>query len=292
MIEDLLGQDKAVEFSAEYQRPRRPQLHISGLDKLWGCGEAFYRIYIVKERSDASPAIIVGIAVDKAVSDNLENKMLGGSLLETEEVEAIALDTFDTEWKLKTIVLKQSERLRRIAVVRSEARETARRLAVLHHTQIAPSIHPTHIQRGWAIEIPGMPFDLVGTIDVQEGAESIRDTKTSEKSPSASIADYSDQLTAYALAVATIDGAAPKSVVLDYLVNNKIAVAKTLRSTRNEDDFRVFMNRVENAAEVIQKGAFTPARPTDWMCSRDYCGFADTCRYFKKPKSIVIEQGD
>lgn len=275
-----------------YTPRRRPQLHISGLDTLWGCGERFYRIYIVKERSDASVAMIVGLAVDKAVNDNLEYKMDTGELLEVEQVRAIAADTFEIEWSLKTIVYRHHEWIRGEAIVKAEAKEKAIRLAVLHHEKLAPLIWPTHVQRSWAIEIPGMPFDLVGTIDIQEGRKAIRDTKSSEKSPNGNIADVSDQLTSYDLAILTIDGFQVEKVKLDYLINNKVAKAMTLESTRNADDHRVFMNRVENAAEVIQKGAFTPARPADWICSRDFCGFADSCRYFKKPKSIVIQTGE
>lgn len=275
-----------------YTPRRRPQLHISALDTLWGCGERFYRIYICKERSDASVAMIVGLAVDKAVNDNMEYKIDTGELLDVEQIRAIAADTFEIEWGLKTIVYRHHEYVRGEAIVKAEAKEKAIRLSVLHHEALAPGIWPTHVQRSWAVEIPGMPFDLVGTIDIQEGRKRIRDTKSTEQSPNGNIADVSDQLTAYDLAIKVIDGFRVNEVVLDYLINNKVAVAKTLRSTRNDDDSRIFMNRVENAAEVIGKGAFTPARPADWICSRDFCGFADSCRYFKKPKSIVIQTGE
>jgi hypothetical protein len=49
---------------------------------------------------------------------------------------------------------------------------------------------------------------------------------------------------------------------------------------------------VENAAEIIEKGAFTPAQPSDWRCSADWCGFHSTCRFAQRPKSFAIKQGD
>ena len=102
------------------------------------------------------------------------------------------------------------------------------------------------------------------------------------------IADMSEQLSIYALAIRTLDGAAPKTVALDYLIDNKVPVAKSYTSTRNDDDFRVVLARIENAAEVIEKGAYTPARPTDWQCSLKWCGFFRSCRFAKQPKTMNL----
>lgn len=274
-----------------YQAPKRPQLHFSGLDKLWGCGEQFRRIYIEKERPDANAAILAGIAVDRAVTANLENKILTGTLLPVEQIKDKARDVVEAEWKLRTIVMTADEKSAGESATRGAVTDKAVRLAALHAREIAPKINPIHVARKWSIEIPGFPFDLVGEIDVQE-KEGPRDTKTTAKSPVANIADLSDQGTMYSLAIKVLDGKTPERFGLDFLIDSKVPVAKTFWSTRDDSDFRVLMARVENAADVIQKGAFTPAQPTDWRCSMKWCGFASTCRYFKKPKSTVIETGE
>ena len=271
---------------------RRPQLHFSGMDKLWECGEKFRRIYIEMETLSKGTYVAVGSGVDRAVTRNLENYILDKTLLPIEEVKALAHDAAAFELTNNEIVLDEDERKLGMAKAHADAVDKAVRLAALHAKDIAPKLKPTAVQRRWTLEIPGIPFDLVGTIDVQEGGDSIRDTKTSGKTPAAGIADMSEQLSIYALAIRTLDGAAPKTVALDYLIDNKTPVAKTFTSTRNDDDFRVVLARVENAAEVIQKGAYAPARPTDWQCSLKWCSFFRSCRYAKQPKSLVIEKGD
>jgi RecB family exonuclease len=269
----------------------RPQLHFSGLDKLWECGEKFRRIYLEMDSLPKGTYIAVGSGVDTAVNRNLEQYILDQTLLSVEEVEDIARSAADFELKNNDIVYDVDEKELGIEKANAEAIEKAARLAVLHAKEIAPHLHPTAVQRKWSIEIPGIPFDLVGTIDVQEGSHSIRDTKTSGKSPAEGIADRSEQLSIYALAVRTLDGRVPDQVALDYLIDNKKPVAKTYTSTRDDDDFQVALARVENAADVIQKGSFTPARPTDWQCSLKWCGFFRSCKYAKRPKSVAIPHG-
>lgn len=269
---------------------RRPQLHFSNMDKLWSCGEAFRRRYLEMESEPKGTYIAVGSGVDRAVTRNLENWIVDKTLLPIDEVESIARDSAEYELQNNEITLDADEREMGMAQAKAAAIDKAVRLASLHAREIAPKLRPVAVQRKWALEIPGIPFDIVGTIDVQE-ADSIRDTKTSGKSPAAGIAEMSDQLSIYALAVRTIDGAAPTTVALDYLIDNKTPVAKTYTGTRSDDDFRVIIARIENAAEVIEKGAFTPARPTDWQCSVKWCGFFRTCRYAKQPKSFVPEAG-
>lgn len=290
-MNETIATEPGTEPSGGYQPPKRPQLHFSGLDKLWGCGEQFRRIYIEKERPDANAAILAGIAVDRSVTANLENKILTGSLLPVEQIKDKARDVVESEWKLRTIVMTADEKAAGESATRGAVTDKAIRLAALHAREIAPKINPIHVARKWSIEIPGFPFDLVGEIDVQE-KEGPRDTKTTAKSPVANIADLSDQLTMYALAIKVLDGVVPERVSLDFLIDNKTPVAKTFSSVRDNGDFGVLMARVENAAEAIQKGVFVPAQPTDWRCSMKWCGFASTCRYFKKPKSSVIEQGE
>lgn len=284
--------DQSVEPDLPYAPPGRAQLHHSGLDRLQSCGEAFFRIYILGEKQDANVAMMVGTAVDKSVARNMETKIGTGKLLTIDQVESIARDSFEIEWKLRDVVLSREERLAGEDKVKGEGIDKSVRLARLHHRELAPTINPTHVQRKWALSIPGFQFDLVGEIDIQEGAKRIRDTKAKGKSPAESEVHYSDQLTEYHLAVKVLDGVDVEEVTLDCVIDNKVPVAKVYRSTRDADDHRVFLNRVERAAEIIEKGAYTPAQPTDWRCSAKWCGFFNTCKFAKRPKFFVVDKGE
>ena len=184
--------------------------------------------------------------------------------------------------------LDDDEVVRGIKAVRGDAVDKAVRLSRLHAEEKAPGISPTHVERSWAIEVPGYPFDLVGQLDVQEGRERVRDTKTSGKSPNEDAAEKSIQLTAYAMAVQVIDGQAPEKVALDYLVDTKTPKAVTLESTRGPEDYTAFIARVDSVARAMQTGTFVPVEPTHWCCAPKWCGYHATCRFVRHPKQFAL----
>lgn len=141
-----------------------------------------------------------------------------------------------------------------------------------------------------------------GEVTIPSARLVIRDTKTSAKSPTPSlldgadkpgVADDSDQLTGYAVASYVVDGQLPDMMVLDYLVQTSAGKRyyKPTRTTRNMDDFQVFMNRLVNAVHAIRSGVFVPANAGDWRCSAKWCGFHDICPYAKRPKLVTISKG-
>lgn len=266
----------------------RRQLHHTAIDTLSRCGEQFRRRYIEGEIIAPGIFLLVGRATHCSVALNMGHKLETGDMLPAEACAEAARDTLNAEWG-KGIVLTDEEGQQDITMVRGEAVDKAVRLAVLHHDCKAPDLHPTHIERQWTIELPGYDLDLAGTIDIQEGMDAIRDTKTSGKSPSKDVAENSDQLTVYALAARVIDGAVPARLALDYLVDLKRGPkVQTLETTRTADDFQVYLRRVEAVIRALDKGAFVPARQTDWWCSERWCGYAPTCPYFRGRKTIAF----
>lgn len=146
-----------------------------------------------------------------------------------------------------------------------------------------------------------MGIDYVGEWDiVEEYSEDatlfaptlvIRDTKSSGKTPTNSIAHESDQLTGYALATHIEEGRLPDKMVLDYITltpKKKLTTYTARETTRDLDDVGVFLNRMVNALHAIRTGVFVPARQTDWQCSQRWCGYYDRCPYAKRPKLIQI----
>lgn len=254
---------------------------------LFRCGIQYQYRYLEGRILPPGVSLITGTAVDKAVSKNLTNKIDAGELLPVEQVTETARDALAVEWD-RGVVLTSEEKDAGLAATKGAAIDKAVRLAGLHSNAVAPALEPTHVQRSWAVELPGFPFDLAGTIDVQEGTKAVRDTKTTGKTPPANVADVSEQLTVYAMANRAIDGAAPKTVALDYLIDNKEPVARTFESTRTDDDFAVELRRIEQAARVIEAKAFTPPPPDSWWCSARFCGYASVCPYFRKPVTIAI----
>lgn len=273
---------------------RRWQLHISGLTMLQKCGAQFEFRYMRGIRKPPGVSLIVGTGTDAAITKDLQHKIDRAELLPDEQVKQIAAETVRREWN-HDVMFDDEEKAQGAARVLGGAVDKAVRLASLHHGAIAPAVEPVSVQRSWSLDLDAFlvdrglsgGIDLVGTIDVQD-RPGLRDTKTSYKSPPNDAADTSDQLTAYALAVETIDGAAPDRVALDYLIDSKEPKTKTLESKRGEADFDALLNRVERAVRVIRSGSFAPTNPDNWWCSQKFCGYWEQCPFARRPVSVGV----
>jgi RecB family exonuclease len=266
------------------------QLHVSGLNLLSKCGVAFENRVLKGLPEPRSVSLAVGSAVDRAVTLDLTSKQQTGSLLPDADVKDIARDAAVGEWERGDINLSEEDADEGWKGSKDEAIDAAVDMAAYHHVNAAPAIQPTHVQRAWVLDIAGMgDVQLAGTIDIQEGMKSIRDTKTSAKSPNKDTAEKSLQLTTYALAVRALDGRIPDTVNLDYVVRtpkrHDMKLVQ-LEARRTDDDLPHLIQRIQAAAATIQSGMFTPAPVDAWWCSRKFCGYWSICPYAARPASI------
>lgn len=269
------------------------QLHVSGMNLLTRCGVAFANRYLLHMPEPRSVSLIVGSAVDRSVSRDLTEKKDTGSLLADSDVKDIARDSTVEEWNSGDVQMSEEDKEDGWTAKQGDAVDAAVDLASLHHEKNAPSIEPTHIQRAWVLDTP-LGIQLAGTIDIQEGMRSIRDTKTSGKSPNKDTAALSLQLTTYAMAVNALDGGIPAKVGLDYLVRTpkrKELKLVQLESVRRPEDFQHLVNRVQIAAKIIESGIFTPAPIDSWVCSKRFCGYWETCPYAAHPVMVQVNGG-
>lgn len=262
------------------QENTKPQLHVTAIDMFHFCGEQFRRRYIEGEKIPPGVAAIVGKGTDASVTRNLQSKIDTGKLLGVNEVKDIARDAFEKGWS-DGVRLDDDEAKSGIRKTKGDAVDKTVRLSTLHAEVKAKEIKPVRVQRSFSLELKGFPTDLVGTIDIQEKYR-IRDTKTTGKTPAQDVADKSTQLTAYMMASKVLDGQAPKEGVLDFLVDLKTPKAVSISTTRDDNDFKILLRRLENMLQAIDKGIFLAATPRDPMCSAKYCGFHSTCRYINK----------
>lgn len=267
------------------------QLHVSGLNLLAKCGIAFENRYLKHIEETRSVSLIVGSAVDRSVASDLNEKKDTGLLLSESDVKDIARDATVEEWQAGDVQVSEEDADDGWSPARDDAVDAAVGLAGLHHSSNAPQLEPTHVQRKWVLDTP-LGIQLAGTIDIQEGMKSIRDTKTSAKSPNKDTAALSLQLTTYAMAVDALDGGIPAMVGLDYLVRTpkrKDLKLVQIESTRNKSDFQHLVNRVAVAARIIESGVFTPAPVDSWWCSRKFCSYWSLCPYAARPVSVLIQ---
>ena len=151
--------------------------------------------------------------------------------------------------------------------------------------EVAPLIQPAAVEEAWVIGIEGCDYGLAGRIDLKEVNGTIRDTKTSAKSPTVGQADKMDQLTMYALGAWTLTGKVSiPPLAVDWLVKTKTPKAITQTTTRDIEDFRTLLTRIETISLALEKGVFPPADRDSWQCSPRWCGYYSSCRYIKGGK--------
>ena len=233
--------------------------------------------------------MLVGTAVDASVRENLQTKLAEGTGVAVEQAKATARDTLVAEWEKGVRVTEED--LDDAVTDRDKSVDMSVNLAGFHHSVVAPQIQPTHVARRWVLDVEGTNLQIAGEIDIQT-ATSIRDTKTSGKSPQKGLADESLQLSVYALAVRQIDGFLPETVHLDFLVQTpKRGDTKfvPLDSIRTMESLDPVMARIETMDRIINSGMFTPAPIGSWWCSAKFCGYFSTCRYAARPVSVAVK---
>jgi hypothetical protein len=159
-------------------------------------------------------------------------------------------------------------------------------LAALYHDRVAPTVEPLALEQAFVIEIPQLPFDVVGVVDV-ETATHVRDTKTAGKKPTESAAKRSTQLALYHLRATLAEPANPKKVVLDYLIKTKERQYVAMEAAPDADDHRALMRRLELSAAAIKSGIFRPASTGAWQCSERFCGYWERCEFGSKKRVTV-----
>lgn len=250
------------------------------------CGEQYYRRYVKGEKVPPRVAMAIGSAGHKSIESNLKAVINSGEMLPVEQVQDVARDELEGIWK-SGVALTKEEMAVGMKAIKGGAIDTAVALSALHRTDLAPKLKPTHVERKFVIKLDGFPLDLAGQIDIQESTARIRDTKTAAKSPSQAEADDSLQLTMYGLATKVIDGESPSEFFLDALVKTKEPKVVSVPTKRTNENYEMLLRRVERAALILEKGAFTPARTTDWWCSEKWCGYWDSCPFAqKRPISV------
>lgn len=265
---------------------KKPNLHTSAMSLLYKCGEAYRRRYVEGHRIPPGVAATIGGATHASVEADLKNKIATKALLPSEEIDSIARDAIEGRWN-QEVSLDDEEVKLGLKAVKKESIDTTISLARIHHQQLAPVIEPIYVERPIVVELNGYPFNLASKIDIQE-ADAIRDTKTAAKSPNQGEADDSEQLTTYSLMRKIVDGIPPGKVFLDKLVKTKVPKAVTVESVRTEADLEMQMRRFERAIEVIEKGAFVPTDPTNWQCSKRWCGYFSSCPFSRRPVTVSM----
>lgn len=257
-------------------------LHHSMLSTLSKCGLQVYYRWVEGIKVPPGFALHVGSAVHRAAELDLVRKMTTGSPAPREEVVTKARESLALAVEGDGVMLEPEEKSVGLPKLIADAQDKAGDLARLHNAELTPALNPLHVERKMRLELTGYPFDLEGTVDVQEAGR-IWDLKTASRAPAADAADGNPQLDTYAMLLSFHDPAPLATVGLNTLVKSEKGAPKLVRvSSPAPTQFGHVLRRVEAAAQVLQTGAFYPADPTGpsgWVCTPKFCGYYDRCPF-------------
>ena len=128
-------------------------------------------------------------------------------------------------------------------------------------------------------------------LDLRDDKHVIHDVKTAAKSPGKDDADKSQQLSVYAYASRALDvqqgiSAPDAGLQLTHLIVTEAGNASVVqqRTTRTNSDIIRTLARMQQTYNGIKAGVFPPTDPSNWWCSKKWCGYWGECPYADRRK--------
>lgn len=272
---------------------KKPHLSYSAISMLTKCPMQFEFRYIKGlKRAPAGVQMAIGTAVHKGAEATLKHKIQSGELLTAEDQQDATRDALNVAWDgdekkdYDPVELTAEEKAVGADKTKAKAVDMSITLSDLHATELAPTIQPHTVEEMFRLEIAGAKYDLLGYLDVTEKLEpasgvlmKLRDLKTKGKSPNKGEAHDSMQFSIYALAMFTIYGVLPDTIVMDCLVKTKTPKLVQQFTTRSKADMIQMIQRIRITMQAIETGVFPPTDPNNWWCSKDWCGYHSICPF-------------
>jgi hypothetical protein len=243
------------------------------------CGEQYRRRYVENERLAPGVAALRGTAVHEGARLNFTQKLDTRADLPASEIVDAAAEKFRAEASGE-VAFTEEERAQGIKATIGQALDETVRYAQAHAEQQAPDYQPVLIEERVEIAtgIPGR--SLMGVLDLADEHDDIVDLKTKGRTPPQSDVDTSLQLTTYHALFRAKMKRPPRRILHDVLVGLKGGVKRVVLETQRTDaDFAALAARIVTIDAAIKAGNFIPAAPDSWACSRNWCGFYQTCKY-------------
>jgi hypothetical protein len=269
--------DRIFNYPPDFMDPELPSgvMSPSQFDTYRKCPRLYEYRYIHKIISPPGVAMIKGTAVHKGAEVTHKNTIATGNLMSLAEATQAVSDSFDQ--KKTDIEDWEDEKPDKI-------KDNAISAFRVYYTEAVPHIHPVKAEHTFAVKVGTVPFrgviDLVDSVKedaivdgVQPMTEVVSDLKvTGTRWPEQRVRQ-STQLTFYAYVEKTF------RVRYDFILEQKSGIKYDMnRSIRTALDFKLLIEDVEAAADMIKKGIFPRCDGTNWWCTTKFCGYYERCR--------------
>lgn len=236
----------------------------------------------VEKRNDRPDALRAsGQSVHRTSALDLTHRKEKGSLMSDSDLIDLAGTTFEEEaflvdWRMED-------------VDRGATKDNTIGMSRAHHTEIAPSIHPSKIEYRMERQIAGLPLTLVGYADVVDDPGTgrpivIRDTKSKKSAPRGAEKKRIErdenavtQLATYRMLLAPEINGREVRTVLDYLWPTKGGQAQTADTPISRNDVRLALEDYVALIRVYEAGIYPRTGRGSWICTPAKCAFYGEC---------------
>lgn len=249
-------------------------LSVSSLNLLAACPIKWRNRYVERIYEPTTGAQLVGKTIGAAEMQHFGLVMETGEGMSLEQVQ----DEFDAEWEQQTT----SEDVDWGDKKPGELKDKALVVLDQMHTTVIPDVVPVSVERKFEISWPGLDWNFLGYLDVEEADGGISDLKVKASRVSQFQADTDPQATGY-LFSQRAEGRPVGEFRFRVGVKAAKPFAETVRTTRTGTQLDSFQDRLFIAANEIvwrlEHEVWSGAAPGSWMCGPRFCGYFNQCPY-------------
>jgi len=242
------------------------------------CRQQWFNRYVLGEKLPPGIAAHIGSGVHGGVEFDLKDKVFSGVDKPLEDVLDAASTSYDERLKKGGVFFNREDATKAQKIMGAGKDQTIA-LTKAWHADLAPTIQPVLVEKKIDFLPDGLDVPLLGIIDCLDANHVIRDTKTSKSKWNQAKADKELQPPLYRELVKMETGKYPDKFVYDVLVKTKDPYCQQIETTRDDDDFRILIMKLNLMIKEIDSGNIGPAASDAWNCSPNWCGWWGSCEW-------------
>lgn len=270
---------------------KKEHLSASSMNLAATCGEAWYRRYILKDKTEATPSLARGLAFHSMAKKNNTQKIESRIDLPEGDLKDYVADRIEAEFT-GPITLEPGEEKNK---TKGKIKDLLVATVPVYRAN-AEHIQPRTVETVERVIMPESKRDLLLVMDLDTETDEVIDYKTSGKKKSQNDADTDNGLTAYSMAFFLKHKRLPKKISFHNFVGRitpKKQEIKTefnkIDTVRDHKDFEIFLKRMEMTGKMIDAGVFMPAPAGSWKCNPRFCGYWHSCPYINSERIAAAE---
>jgi len=261
----------------------KPALRQSSILTFLDCQVRYYFRWIEGIKRPPNSALAFGSSFHKTADYNYAQKRETHEDRPTKELQDYFASNFSE--RAEEVEWTPEEQAQKIKHVRGQLIDKGKDCVAVYQQIVAPTVQPVSSEEPIRIAFDGdYPYDLMTEgIDLIAEPAWIVDSKTAGKSPPASQAERSLQLTLYSLMYRVSKKQVETGLRLDHVVKTKTPKIVQQETQRTDAQLKTALNLIGrvvlNIEHAKQTGAFVPADPQWWGCSESWCGYWHICEF-------------